>query len=171
MRRKPAVVKGVPGLAHFCQHVLEIQVNESWQHEAIMQLGAPARGRGPIRRFPEARNQGTQQQLLCAAHVRVGWHLERAQFQQAQATSGRVGRVHLVDRDLAAVRVAGGVNQDVAQGAVDQPGRHALTVQLAVFVDLFDRNFKFVQLVVAGLIHAGRLAGGANEHATEQITQ
>jgi hypothetical protein len=73
---------------------------------------------------PEARHQRAQQQLLHDAHARMRRHLEGAQLQQAQAAGGGVGRVHLVDAELAAVRVAGDVDQDVAQRAVDQPGRH-----------------------------------------------
>jgi hypothetical protein len=42
-------------------------------------------------------------------------HLEGAQLQQAQAAGGRVRRVQLVDAELAAVGVAGDVDQQVAQ--------------------------------------------------------
>ena len=60
---------------------------------------------------------------------------------------------------------------EAAQGAVDQPRRHGLAELLAVAVDLLQRDLQFVKLVVAGLVHARRLAGRADEHAAEQVAQ
>ena len=92
-----------------------------------MQLGAPARqARRRIGLAPEARDQRAQQQLLREAHARVRRHLEGAQLEQAEAAGGAVGRVQLVDAELGAVRVAGDVDQQVAEQAVDQPGRRRL---------------------------------------------
>ena len=195
--RKPAVVKGKAGLAHLSQHVGKVVGDEGGQHEAVMQPGAPARHRRLVGRVPEARHQGAQQELLHDAHARVRRHLKGAQLQEAQAAGGRVGREHLVDGKLAAVGVAGHVHQDVSQRSVQQPGRHvAPTLPHAVWVaaprggvpglgrpgagqaavgrrlvNFTQRNLQLKQLVVACLVHAGGLAGGADEHAAEQVAQ
>jgi hypothetical protein len=52
-------------------------------------------------------------------------HFEGPHLEQAEAAGGPVGRVQLVDAELRAVRVAGRIDQQVAQGAVDDPGRDA----------------------------------------------
>jgi hypothetical protein len=56
----------------------------------------------------------------------VGRHLEGAHLEQAEAAGGAVRRVQLVDAELGAVGVAGDVDQQVAQQAVDEPRRHGL---------------------------------------------
>ena len=53
-------------------------------------------------------------------------HLETAQLQQAEPARAAVGRVHLVDAELAAVGVARDVREEVAQQPVDEPGRRRL---------------------------------------------
>jgi len=98
-------------------------------------------------------------------------HLEGAQFQQPQAPGGTVGRVELVDAELAAVGVAGGVDEQVAQRAVNQPWRHRRAVQGELALQLVEADLDLVDLVAAGLVKARRLAGGADEHAAEQIAQ
>ena len=99
--------------------------HEGGQQEAVVQLGAPAHQRRAVGLAPEARDQRAQQQLLDDAHAGMRRHLEGTQLQQAQAAGGRVRRVELVDAELAAVRVAGGVDQNIAQRAVHDPGWHA----------------------------------------------
>ena len=171
LRRKPGGVKCITCSVHLGHHVVHVLLDEGGQHPAVVQLGAPAGGGRAVGRLPEAGDQGAQQQLLHHAHVGVGRHLKGAQLQQAQAAGAAVGREHLVDAEFAAVRVARHVHQDVAQRAVHQPGRHVLAVDGAVGLDLAQRDFQFVELVVAGLVHTRRLAGGADEQAAEQIAQ
>jgi hypothetical protein len=136
-----------------------------------MQFGAPAHQACRIGLGPEAGHQRPQQQLLHDGHARMRRHLEGAQLQQAQAAGGAVGRIQLVDAELAAVGVAGDVDQDVAQRAVDQPGRHLLAVDGLVLLDLAQRDLQLVELVVARLVHPRRLAGGADEQAAEQVAE
>ena len=81
------------------------------------------------------------------------------------------------------MRVACDIDQDVAQGAVDQPRRHVrvnfgivticffLTAQLAELRNFSERDFQLIHLIVARFIHARGLAGGPDEHAAEQIAQ
>ena len=171
VRRKPARIKWVACSPHFGNHVIKVHLDESGQHVAVVQLGTPAGGGCLVGRVPEPGHQRAQQQLLHDAHARVRRHLECTQFQQAQAARGRIRRVHLVDGKLAAVRVACGVDQQVAQRAVHQPRRHRLAIQLAVGVNLLNGDLQLVQLVVARLVHPWCLAGGADEHAAEQVTQ
>ena len=180
MRRKPAALEGVTGFTQIRQHIVEIHLYERPEQEAVVQLGAPARQARGVRRVPEASDQRAQQQLLHQAHARVRRHLEAAQLQQAEPASGPVGRVELVDAELGAVRVAGYVDQDVAQDAVDQPGRHLGTAvaphanrakAVKLPLQLGKGDFQFIDLVVARLIHARRLTGRANEQPREQVRQ
>ena len=62
--------------------------------------------------------------------------------------------------------IAGNIDQDVPEHAIDQPGRHA-----AACFDLLERDAEFVDRVVAGFIDTGRLAGRADEEAAEQPGQ
>ncbi len=88
-----------------------------------MQLRAPRHGLALVRLVPELRHRAAEQELLHEAHARVRRHLEAAQLEQAEAAR-RAARVEeLVDAELGAVGVAGGVGQDVAENAVDQPRR------------------------------------------------
>ncbi|MCY1214496.1 hypothetical protein D9M72_263100 [compost metagenome] len=171
VRREPVGIEGKAGLAHLADDVVEVHLDEGRQQEAVVQLGAPAGDGRLVGRVPEAGDQRADQQLLRDAHARMRRHLEGAQFQQAEAAGAGVGRVELVDAELAAVRVARHVDQDVAQRAVDQPRGHVLAVDLAVLGDFLQRNFELVDLVVARFVHARRLAGRADEHAREQVAQ
>ena len=67
--------------------------------------------------------------------------------------------------------VTGHVHQNVAQGPVHDPWRHVLAVLFAVAGDFTQGDFQLVQLVVARLVNTWRLAGGANEHAREQVAE
>ena len=154
-------------------HVVEVLPDEVRQHEAVVQLGAPARqARRPVRLAPEARDQRAQQQLLREAHARVRRHLEGAHLEQAEAAGRAVGRVQLVDAELGAVRVAGDVDQQVAQQR-DRPAtaarRRPWTVGGAA--SSAKRDLELVDRVVARLVDARRLAGRADEHAREQVGQ
>ena len=171
MRRKPAGIKRIAGALHVGHHVVEVGLDVGRQHEAVVQLRAPARGGRGVGRAPETGHQRTHQQLLRDGHAGVRRHLEGAHLQQSQAASGGVGRVQLVDAELAAVGVAGDVDEDVAQTPIHEPRRHRFTPFGASFVNLLQRNFQLVQLVVACLVHARRLAGGADEQAAEQVRQ
>ena len=71
-------------VAQVGEHVVEVLLDEVRQHEAIVQLGAPADQRGLVRRLPEPGDQRAHEQLLREAHARVRRHLERAQLDQAQ---------------------------------------------------------------------------------------
>ena len=139
-----------------------------------MQARAPAchprRAVAAVGLAPEPGQQRAQQQLLHQAHVRVRRHFEGTQLQQPQAAGGPIGRVHLVDAELAAVGVAGDVDQQVAQAAVDQPRRHLLLLGKLPF-QLGEGDLDLVDLVVARLVDARRLAGRADEHAREQVAQ
>ena len=171
MRLKPGHVKTVTGLVQLGQHVLEVCAYKAGQQKTVMQLGAPARHAAVVRLVPKARHQGAQQQLLGNAHAGVGRHLESPQFQQAQPPGGGVRRIQLVNAELAAVGVARHIDQNIAQGAVNNPGRHVLTIFFAVGSDFAHGDFKLVELVIARFIDTRRLAGGADKHAREQIAQ
>ncbi len=140
------------------EHVEEILPEEMRQHEAVVQCGAPAHEIALQRRLPEARDQCPEQHLLREAHAGVRRHLEAAKLDEAEATRRSVGREQLVDADLGTVRIAGHVDEQVAEQPVDEPGGRGLAV--ARRRDLRQRDLQFVERVVARLVDAGRLARG-----------
>ena len=81
---------------------------------------------------------------------------------------GAVGRVQLVDAELGAVGVAGDVDQQVAEQAVDQPRRRS---RRPARRHLREGDLQLVERVVARLVDARRLAGRADEQAGEQVRQ
>ena len=115
MRREPVALEREAVAPQLVEHVVEVVPDEVRQHEAIVQLGAPARQRRRVRLAPEARDQRPQQQLLRQAHARVRRHLERAHLEQAAPPRRAVGRIQLVDAELGAMRVAGDVDQQVPE--------------------------------------------------------
>jgi hypothetical protein len=168
VRRKPLRLEGQAVGLHVFHDVVEVLLHEMRQQEAVVQLGAPAhQAFGCVGGFPEACQQAAQQELLGQGHARMGRHFEGAQLKQAEAPGGAVRRVELVDAELGAVGVAGDVDQQVAQQAVDQPRRHAL----ADLRELAEGGFDFVHRIVTCFIDARCLAGRADEHAGEQVGQ
>ncbi len=67
------------------------------------------------------------------------------------------------------MRVAGDVDQDIAEQPVDQPRRHP--IRAARRRHFAGGDFKFVEQILARFVDARRLAGRADEQAGEQIGQ
>ncbi len=53
--------------------------------------------------------------------MRIGRHLEGAEFDEAKAPRGAIRRKHLVDADFGAMRIAGNVGEQIAEQPVDEP--------------------------------------------------
>src|SRR6516164_203991 len=66
------------------------------------------------------------------------------------------------------MRIATDINEDMAEDAIHEPGREA---SVGRFGDLAESDFEFVETVLAGLIHARRLAGRADEEAREHVRE
>ncbi len=96
-------------------------------------------------------------------------HFEAAEFDQTEPPRRAVGRIQLVDAELGAVRVAGEIDQQVAQQPVDQPGLQGFLAGLELVSHLLEGDFQLVEAFVARLVDARRLAGGADEQAGEQV--
>ena len=154
------------GVARLADHIAKILPHEMRQHEPVVQRRLPRHQRRPVRLVPEPGDQRPQQQLLSQTHAGMRRHLERAELDQPQAARGRIGRVELVDAEFGAVRVAGHVDQQVAEDAVDQPRR-----AVGIVGHLLERDLQFVQRVAASFVHTRRLAGRAQERTREQVRQ
>ncbi len=96
-------------------------------------------------------------------------HLEGAKLEDAEASRGGPRRVELVDRELGAVRVAGEVDEEVAQDPVDEPRLLVRLARLELSFELLEGDLQLVERVGARLVHARALAGGADEHPREEI--
>jgi hypothetical protein len=153
----------------------DVGLEEMRQHEAVVQLGAPAGE--PARRervLPEAGDQRPQEQLLDEAHPRVRRHLEGPELQEPEAAGRAVGRVELVDAELGAVGVAGDVDQEVAEDAVDEPrgaGARGVARRGELAVELQECDLELVDAVVARLVDPGALARGADEEPAEEVAE
>ena len=134
------------------------------QHELVVDRRAPLDEPAFVGRLPETREQRTDEQLLDAAHAFVGRHLEGAQLDEAEPAGRAVGRVELVDAELGAMRVSRHVDEDVAQDAVDDPGRRLLARPR----QLREGELELVGRVVARLVDTRGLGGRADEAAREQ---
>ena len=64
---------------NYAEHVAEILPDEMRQHEAVVQLGAPAHALAVQRRGPVARDQRPHQQLLADTKSRINacWNNQR----------------------------------------------------------------------------------------------
>ena len=167
LRLVPFLRKLVAGVAELGEHALKILPEIMRQHEAVVQRGAPAREAALLRLAPHFCDQRADQELLREAHPRIGRHLQRTEFDQAEPAGGAVRRIELVDADLGAMGIAGDVDQDVPEQPVDQPQRRLH----AGWRHLRQRDLQFIQTVMPCLVDARRLAGRADEHAGEQIGQ
>ena len=123
VRREPRVLEGEAGAIEVGDDLAEIAPVVERQHPAVVQGRSPAHQWLRVRLAPEPGDQRAHQQLLHEAHARVRRHLETAQLDEAEPAARTVGRIQLVDAELGAVRVAGQIDEQVAQRAVDDPRR------------------------------------------------
>ena len=121
LRRIPFRREFVAGLPELIEHAEKILPEEMRQHEAIVQRRAPAHELALLRFAPELCDQRADQQLLRQRHPGIGRHFERAEFDQPEAAGRPVGRIELVDADFGAMGIAGDVDEDMPEQAVDQP--------------------------------------------------
>ena len=89
-----------------------------------MDIGAPAHESVPVRFAPELAHESTQEEMLRQAHARVRRHLESAHLNQSQAAAAALRREKLVDAELGTMRVAAGVDKQVPEETVHQPGSY-----------------------------------------------
>jgi hypothetical protein len=115
VRREPFAFDAEPALLQLVDDVGEIEVDEEREHEAVMELRAPADEARFVWVLPEARHERPQQQLLDETHARMRRHLERAHLEQSTTPGVGVGRIQLVDAELGSMRVAGDVGQQVTE--------------------------------------------------------
>ena len=104
----------------------------------------------------------------------MGRHFEGPHLQQAQPAGGSLRRIELVDAKFAAVGIARGIDQEVAQRPVHEPGRRNAGGTAGGGhppLQFVERNLDLVHLIVARLVDARRLAGGTDEEAAEEIAQ
>ena len=170
-RGKPLETQRIARFVQFLDHRTEILSDEVRQHETVVQAGSPWNQTCAVRRFPQPRNQRTQQQHLQRTHLPVRRHFEGAKFQQAEPPGRAVRRIQLVDGKLGAVGVAGEVHEEISQQPVHQPGLRGFAAGGGEAVHFLERDFQFVQVVVARLVHARRLTGRPDEQAGEQVGQ
>ena len=167
LRLEPIGREIVARVAQVAQHVEEVCPDEMAQHESIVQRGAPADEPALQRFAPEPGRERAYQQLLGKAHLGIRRHLEAAELDEAQPPGWPVGREELVDAELGAVRVAGHVDEQVAEQAIDHPrrGRRGAAGRR----HLRQRHLQLVEPVMARLVDPRRLARRADEQAGEQV--
>ena len=163
MGREPFGPHGISTGVQFGQDIVKILLHEMREHEAVVNLGAPADEALLVGVLPESGDHRAKQEMLGEAHAGMGRHLEGAHFQKSQSSAGGFRGVELVDAEFGAMSVARGIRQNVAKNAIDRPRGDA-----ALFRDLLEGDLEFIDLIVAGLVDARGLTGGADERAAEQ---
>ena len=124
MRREPLGLEAVARHAEIGEHVAEVLPDEVRQHEIVVQPRAPAAQRLSRRAGPRRRRPGRAAGACWATLMRQCGGISKARSSsRPRRPAARVRREQLVDAELGAMRVAGGVDQEVAEDAVDQPGR------------------------------------------------
>ena len=121
------------------------------QHEAVVQVGAPATG-SP--RWGSRQNQAiiARTSNCCARLMRACGGISKARNSSRPSRPvDAVGRVELVDAEFGAMGVAGDVDQQVAEQPVDEPQRRVGAGRR----HLREGDFKLVQLIVARLVERG----------------
>ncbi len=166
VRREPFGLERVAVAPQIVDDVAEVAGDEVRQHEAIVQLGSPANQRLIVGSLPEAGNERAQEQLLRQAHARMRRHLKRAQFDESLPAAAGFRRVELVDAELGAMRVAGQIDEQMPEHAIDDP-----RPRLAPVVDLGEGDLELVQRVVAAFVDARMLTGRSEEEAREEVRQ
>ena len=129
----------------------------------------PQRTSGPRYGSRQQRATSARTSSACTSAIRGCGGISNARSSTTpRRPRSRVGAEELVDAELGPVRVAGEVDEEVAEQAVDQPGqaRRALGLQP---VELGERDLQLVEAVVAPLVDARRLARRAHEAAGEQV--
>ena len=171
LRREPFHLKGIPSLAQVADDLAEIRLAEMRKHPPVVEVGSPAHQLLGVGLFPEGRDQPAQQQVLGQAHLRMRRHLESPHLHEAQP-AGRAFRCEeLVDAELRPMRVAAGIDQQVPEQPVHQPRRHRGSVRGRLPIQFAEGDLQLVQRIVAGLVHAGGLAGLTDEKPAEEPAQ
>src|ERR1700712_3250955 len=93
------------------------------QHEAVVKRRSPAYQRAVLRFAPEPCEQSAHEQLLREAHAGIGRHFERAEFHETETPGRTIGGIKLVDADFRAMRVAGDIDEKIAEQTIDEPER------------------------------------------------
>src|SRR5258706_5343719 len=168
-RREPLEAERMPGAVQVLDHVAKVERDEVRQHEFIVQPRRPVDQLLAARMLPEAGYEGAQQQDLHEAHARVRRHLEGAKLEQPEASGRRAGSVQLVDRELRAVRVAGEVDEEIAQDPVHEPRLLVRLADLELLLELLEGDLALAERVWARLVDARALARRADEHPREEV--
>src|SRR6185436_8634329 len=96
-------------------------------------------------------------------HARMRRHLEGPQLDQTKSSAAAVRRIKFIDAELRAMGVAGHVDEQVTEDAIDQPWRG-----VAIFGKLAKSGFDFVERIVPSLVDSRMLARRPDERAAEQ---
>ena len=94
-------------------------------------------------------------------------HFESAQLHKSETAAAAVGRIKFVDAELRAMRVAGYVDEQVAEKTIDEP-RWNLFRRAKLPFQFAERSFNFVERIVARFIHTRMLACRPDEQPAEQ---
>src|ERR1051325_9321626 len=113
--------------------------------------------------LPEAREERAEQQLLGQAHAGMRWHFKSPQFDQAKPSAAAVGGVKFINTEFGAMGVARHIDEQMAEEAIDQPGR-----DLAFFRNLPKSRLDLVKRFVPIFIAPWVLARGADEQAAKE---
>src|SRR5262252_6194486 len=162
MRRKRFGVERIAGLAEITDDLSEIGLAKMRQHPAVVDVGAPAHEVIGVRLIPEFCDEAAEKKVLRETHAGVGWHFKGAHLDQAQSATSAFRRVKFINAEFGAMGVAAGVNEQIPEQAVHQPGE-CVAKLVNISAEFVECEFEFVKRVIPGFINAWRLRGGSDE--------
>src|SRR5262249_33912917 len=87
---------------------------------------------------------------------------------ETESARWAVGRIQLVDADLRSMRIAGHVDQQVAENAIDEPRHRRAEIAIRHFGE---RELELVQRIEARFVDARRLTRRTDEQSRKEIRQ
>ena len=170
MRREPVVFKRITGLAQIADDIAKIRFAKMRQHPAVVDVRAPAHEIVFVGSFQNFATR-PRSSRCCARLMRACGGISNARIStRPSRPAAAFRREQFINRKFGAMRVAAGVNQQIAEQPVAR-ATAACSQSVEVAVQFLERHFEFVKRIVARLVNARRLRGRADEQTAEQPAQ
>jgi hypothetical protein len=104
--------------------------------------------------------------MLSKTHLRVWRHFKRAHLDKPESPGAALRREEFINRELGAMRIAAGINEQIAEQPVRQP-RRGVAKAADVAIEFLESDFEFVERVVARLVNAWRLRSWTDEQTAK----
>src|SRR5207244_1032962 len=108
--------------------------------------------------------------MVADTHARVRRHFKCAHLHKPEASTAALRRVKFINGKFRTMRVAAGINEQVAKQTVYEPRRRLIESSLLP-VHFLERDFEFVKRIVARLVNTWRLRRRTDKQSAEHPAQ